>query len=619
MAYFECIVGNGGGGQTDIPLIVNCDAQFAGLTITATQGLLSYTETCPSTSPYEVVFHLPQDGTWTISGTLSGQTYSDSITISAFEMYLIAGFNWRAWVTAGGLDPTDYSDLSDVFADEAAVRRLMLVHASADYLIDRVSDDVDTLDDFVVNDTAMKWLGLCDYVCDGIRAITGAEAKLLNSTYWERYLKDHVPVMTSNTAPYGTASDSSNRSGYEAWHAFDGSDSSLAGCSTSTTSGAYFRYQFTNPIAVKRISFIGGNSSSTINSNVATLEASNDGNNWETIKDDINIVYNHLETVDVENNVPYIYWQIKQKSTNVSVQYSLFSLQFYGRALNVTIPVMTGDTAPYGVATSSTPYQSNAYAGFNNLTTYGCRFNTDSLWLQYEFTQKFLPKMIGYTLKTNANTDVGTLVFKASEDGVTFDTIADTGSHSYNTTLYTAYVDISSNTTEYKVFKGEMQHTSRPGTPFLGFQIYGLDYSEKEFESGSTKKWIYDHGLELEPISEAILDGGTVTFGNDYIEVNRTNGSANCSAATDNQIDLTPYDLAFAIVEDVSGSFLYHICAMSSRTAGVSAATASVSESTAGPDVKGGLDISAVDQTQYIGIYAGNVTKYRIKEAWLTA
>ncbi len=76
MAYFECIVGNGGSSTSGIPLIVTCDSQFAGLTITATKsGAATQTATCPSSSPYTVEFELPEDGTWTVSGTFSGQTF----------------------------------------------------------------------------------------------------------------------------------------------------------------------------------------------------------------------------------------------------------------------------------------------------------------------------------------------------------------------------------------------------------------------------------------------------------------------------------------------------------------------------------------------------------------
>ena len=61
MAWFECSIGSGGDGST---LVVTCFSGFAGLTISCTNGVDTYTETCPSSSPYEVSFSGLSDGTW---------------------------------------------------------------------------------------------------------------------------------------------------------------------------------------------------------------------------------------------------------------------------------------------------------------------------------------------------------------------------------------------------------------------------------------------------------------------------------------------------------------------------------------------------------------------------
>ena len=87
MAYFECVIGSGGS-SADIPLLVTCSSAFAGLTITCTDGTTTLTAQCPSSSPYEILFSLPNDGTWTVSGTISGTTYSESILVNNFEVEL---------------------------------------------------------------------------------------------------------------------------------------------------------------------------------------------------------------------------------------------------------------------------------------------------------------------------------------------------------------------------------------------------------------------------------------------------------------------------------------------------------------------------------------------------
>lgn len=80
MAYFHCLIGGGssGGGYT---LTVTCNAAFAGTTITCTDGVTTLTKTCPSASPYEVEFDIPNGGDWTISGVVAGQTVSTGVNI----------------------------------------------------------------------------------------------------------------------------------------------------------------------------------------------------------------------------------------------------------------------------------------------------------------------------------------------------------------------------------------------------------------------------------------------------------------------------------------------------------------------------------------------------------
>lgn len=83
---FRCVLAGGGG--AGIPLIVTCASGFAGLTITCTDGNTTLTGECPSSSPYEVTFQLPNIGTWTVSGVVSGTTYSESVLVNNFDVTL---------------------------------------------------------------------------------------------------------------------------------------------------------------------------------------------------------------------------------------------------------------------------------------------------------------------------------------------------------------------------------------------------------------------------------------------------------------------------------------------------------------------------------------------------
>lgn len=63
-------------------LEVTCDQDFAGLTITATDGTTTLSKACPSSSPYIVEFDIPNEGTWTVSGIIDGMTFSTQISVT---------------------------------------------------------------------------------------------------------------------------------------------------------------------------------------------------------------------------------------------------------------------------------------------------------------------------------------------------------------------------------------------------------------------------------------------------------------------------------------------------------------------------------------------------------
>lgn len=71
MAYFECTVGGG----EDLTLTVSCTQALAGEVITLTNGVETLTALCPSVSPYEVFFEIPEAGTWTVSSGTYSETY----------------------------------------------------------------------------------------------------------------------------------------------------------------------------------------------------------------------------------------------------------------------------------------------------------------------------------------------------------------------------------------------------------------------------------------------------------------------------------------------------------------------------------------------------------------
>lgn len=106
MAYFDCTIGSAG--EFSIPLVVTCTANFAGKTITCSDGTTTLTGTCPSASPYEVEFELPNTGTWTVSGTISGHTYSDSVLVNEFDAELVDKIDITVDVYSAASDTLSY-------------------------------------------------------------------------------------------------------------------------------------------------------------------------------------------------------------------------------------------------------------------------------------------------------------------------------------------------------------------------------------------------------------------------------------------------------------------------------------------------------------------------------
>ena len=127
MAYFHCLIGGGSSGG-ELMLTVTCDADFAGTTITCTDGVTTLTQTCPSSSPYEVVFEIPNGGDWTISGVVSGQTVTTGVNIPT-TAELTAFVHKTITIYSATEDTVTYTDIygdtqTEVFASGQSSKQI---------------------------------------------------------------------------------------------------------------------------------------------------------------------------------------------------------------------------------------------------------------------------------------------------------------------------------------------------------------------------------------------------------------------------------------------------------------------------------------------------------------
>lgn len=512
------------------------------------------------------VFSAQKADTYTFNYTFSSTDYSEELVVdeeTTYSLELSAGFSWTTWVdTARDLDSSDYASLSEVLADEKALRELFLEHACVDYMAESTGSNGD-LETVINNDYCAKWINLSDYALDFLGANTVIKALMDEADkygYGEWVITDdtttpptwgpkgNVPVMTTNTAPYGTASASNASSGYEAYKVFDGSDSTYW-VSGQTTTPRWIQYKFTNPVCVKKFK-VHFNSNPT--STAYVVQGSNDGSTFTDISDSITDTAGiHEHNIDNENY--YLYYRINITAQTTSGTIGQINvLQFYGRELKAFVPAMTSNTAPFGTASAKSSLNSSylPWKVFDNDASTHWYSNANigekDSWVAYEFTSQTKLRM---AIVVNSNSDSsniatsGTINIKDESDNVL---ASDTFSGG---TRFSKIFDISSDNVG-TLFKCNIVGNNGLGVTLTTVQFYGLDYSEKEFEVGTTKKWLYDHGVELEPLGEGIISGtnSVATKENEQLYIYLSGTSKASAFMTTSPIDMTPYKLMMGVL-----------------------------------------------------------------------
>lgn len=554
------------------------------------------------------------------------------------------------WLNAGRITES-FETFDEVFASEITVRQLMTIHASVDVLKEWMISEPEIIDTFVANATAMKWMGLRDYAYDTLTAgVDGLEEKILASDNWEYALKDHVPVMTSSTTPYGEAiAISELNANYSPYKAFDSSDSSNLWHSQVLYSPNWFwvGYRFINPIRVNRLKFrvAGGRPISKID-----IQGSFDGKNWEIIHSS-NVVYGSTVanddreyTLNINNDMYYTCYRLRgyvDYLQSGAYAMAISGLQFYGRSLNVSVPTMTSNTAPWGEAfASSCLTNTDAWKVFNGDSS---STKTANIWASAGTVDGTNVDYMGYDFKKNVS--IKTVVIDnhaAYTDGNYSDYEGKLqGSNDKNiwndiktivapkiASPTVIEIGVENNYRYYRLLTTKCNIPVLkpvPYTAFVAIQFYGVDYSEREFAEGSTMKYIYDHGVKLEELTAVGYSNGLEpTYENNQIYFSPTNESKHRYAGLANFINLTPYSILRARIGDKSvinnSSYGFMILAKTkanSASTGTSIAYKNLS-SISNPENDLYIDISAISDNEFININSGYQTRsLTIKEWWL--
>lgn len=179
---------------------------------------------------------------------------------------------------------------------------------------------------------AMRILGKYDYACEALLSDSTWASAIANSTYYGSVLDVKVPTMTSNTTPSGTAFASSENSanGYDAWKAFDGSDSTWWGTtnSSSTFTNIYVGYTFTEATVIASY-YVKFNTSVT--ACTYKLQGSNDGTNWTDIGSTNTTLDDYTYVTNDTAYTSYRLFIVSETLDSAKLGGRVLTLQFYGR------------------------------------------------------------------------------------------------------------------------------------------------------------------------------------------------------------------------------------------------------------------------------------------------
>ena len=571
-------------------------------------------------------------GTAVIACVDEGQEFNAEISIEipyygSYECSIKSSGSYTDWIEAGGLNPSSYESLDALLEDEKAVRTLMTKKDAVDVLVNLKVGDLTTI---INHPYVAKWVNYREYAYSTLSAnpkikilmdasgMYGMYITVENDGEWKA--KGLVPVMTSNTAPYGEAlTNSTFSSSFNAYNAFN--EGVANGWIPAVgVKNIYLAYRFVNPTIVKKYSAVINKSNSPSDATIE-FKASNNGVDWVSL-DTFTTTAGTTER-EIENNTPYLYYGIHSAAELAKEgvgNWEVKALQFYGRQLEALVPPMTSNTAPIGNVTYSTIYSATydgwrAFDGSISAAGYapksGDKFG--SAYVQYEFENPTIAKVVGCLYREGYSK---TFVYKlqASNDGKEFETIVDSMEMKTPTPKSYSYYETNSDKA-YKyyrfVYVSNSENDISTGNG-VKFQLYGTpDYDSRNY--------IYEHGVEVVEISANgyTYSGYTVeeaTKTEDSIIVKPSASSGKMViVGTNDTIDLSAYSCIFAKAIDwlVDNNSAGYITTSNSKV--VSSTTSSLGITTN----NNCLDINNINASSYVCISNSGDRMIEVSELWI--
>ncbi|HEX3044825.1 MAG TPA: discoidin domain-containing protein [Bacillota bacterium] len=211
---------------------------------------------------------------------------------------------------------------------------------------------------------------------------------------------DLVPIMTSNTSPSGIASASSifdTTSTYDAWRAFDGNDTSATFSHWVSGNGsipAWLSYEFTEPKYIIGYHILAEYTLSDRTPKEWSFQGW-DGTAWVTLDTRTEVDKGFWTAAGLSFNIKnpgfYSKYRLYINKVNGSTVASIVQLKLL--APIDAIPVMTSNTSPSGIASSSSNFDTTQFSAWrafdgNDTSEVWSRWISGSIpaWISYEFT-----------------------------------------------------------------------------------------------------------------------------------------------------------------------------------------------------------------------------------------
>lgn len=519
----------------------------------------------------------------------------------AYECSIKPSGSYTEWIEAGGLNPSSYESLEVLLEDEKAIRTLMTKKDSVDVLARMSGSNLATI---INHPYVAKWTNYREYAYSTLYAISNIKNIMDASGMYGMYItvesdgtwkpKGLVPVMTSNTAPYGEAlTNSTFSSTFGAYNVFNEGITN-GWIPSAGVKNIYLAYRFVNPTIVKKYSVVINKSNSPSDATIE-FKASNNGVDWVPL-DTFTTTSGTTERV-IENNTPYLYYGI-HSATELAKEglgnWEVKALQFYGRQLEALVPPMTSNTAPYGEAFASslngTYYHYLAFDGDNSTlaATNETSITENGSYYGYKFAKPTTVKAI----KLNARERLHTFKIQASNDNSDWKDISDVLNYASGTTVTSGgdkYYNVTPTTALYFRIVYVSANDSRPNTAGVyEIQLYGIP----DYESRS---YIYDNGVEVMEVTTS----GTVTKNADCITLATANSTAT------------------ATLDTTSNKVLYGIAGMNATGTNALVCGSGSSTFTANTMPKNTLDITSINGSNAVGIKQTAVGKFDCEAIWI--